>query len=124
MSLKSAVCTTALEAAREAARRAGVINQERVKRHKTAFRYGIGLHIGSVTYGNIGTEGRLEFTVIGSAANEAARIESLCKTLGHKLLLSAEFARYCSDELICLGQQELRGVSQTREIFTLSDEKN
>src|SRR4051812_45248802 len=45
-------------------------------------RYGIGLHLGEVTYGNIGVPSRLEFTVIGPAANAAARVESMCKTLG------------------------------------------
>ncbi len=44
-------------------------------------KYGIGLHLGDVTYGNIGIPERLEFTVIGSAANEAARIESMTKEL-------------------------------------------
>jgi class 3 adenylate cyclase/uncharacterized protein (DUF427 family) len=122
LALKGAVCATALAAARDAAGRVERVNKERIKQHKTAFRYGIGLHIGNVMYGNIGTPGRLEFTVIGSAANEAARIESLCKTLGHKLLLSEEFARYCSDELIGLGGQELRGVRRTREVFTLPGE--
>jgi class 3 adenylate cyclase len=44
-----------------------------------------------VLYGNIGTPSRLEFTVIGAAANEAARIESLCKTLECALLVSARW---------------------------------
>lgn len=119
-SLKNNVCSTALDAARDAANRVERVNQERIQHNKTPFDYGIGLHIGSVMYGNIGTPGRLEFTVIGSAANEAARVESLCKTLGHKLLLSDAFSQYCSHELICLGEQELRGVSGVREIFTVA----
>jgi len=41
---------------------------------------GIGLHVGDVTYGNIGVPERLEFTVIGAAANEAARIEGMTRS--------------------------------------------
>ncbi len=39
----------------------------------------IALHAGKVTYGNVGTADRLDFTVIGPAVNEAARLEGLCK---------------------------------------------
>ena len=50
-----------------------------------ALQYGIGLHVGDVTYGNIGIPKRLQFTVIGSAANEASRIESMTKELGESV---------------------------------------
>ena len=43
----------------------------------------IALHFGTVQYGNVGTAARLDFTVIGPAVNEAARIEALCEELGH-----------------------------------------
>ncbi|MGO7800598.1 hypothetical protein ACC710_37290, partial [Rhizobium ruizarguesonis] len=51
------------------------------------------LHLGEVFYGNIGARGRLDFTVIGSAVNEASRLEKLCSKLGHHLLISESFAR-------------------------------
>ena len=72
--------------------------------------YGIGLHIGDVTYGNIGTASRLEFTVIGAAANEAARIESLSKTLGRAVLLSEDFVAHCPGRFRSLGTHHLRGT--------------
>jgi hypothetical protein len=52
----------------------------------------IALHVGTVQYGNVGTDARLDFTVIGPAVNEAARIEVLCKELGQSLVMSAAFA--------------------------------
>tara|TARA_B100001971_G_C18013814_1_gene443765 strand:- start:123 stop:308 length:186 start_codon:yes stop_codon:yes gene_type:complete len=48
--------------------------------------------LGDVIYGNIGTPERLEFTVIGSAANEAALIESMTKELQEPVLISSTFA--------------------------------
>jgi adenylate cyclase len=52
----------------------------------------IALHEGEVTYGNVGTEDRLDFTVIGRAVNEARRLEGPCKELGLLLLVSDWFA--------------------------------
>jgi len=48
--------------------------------------------LGDVIYGNIGIPERLEFTVIGSAANEAALIESMTKELQEPVLISSTFA--------------------------------
>ena len=66
-----------------------------------------------------GTLGRLDFTVIGSAVNEASRIESMCKKLGQTILISDEFARHFPDDLVSLGVHTLRGVSTPQELFTL-----
>ncbi len=52
---------------------------------------GIALHVGEVMYGNVGTDERLDFTVIGRAVNEAARLQGLTKQLGHPVLASASF---------------------------------
>ncbi len=70
-------------------------------------------------YGNIGTPARIEFTVIGAAANEAARIEALCKTLGSPLVFSAPVARHVQG-CRSLGLHSLRGVGERMELFTLS----
>ena len=69
-------------------------------------------------YGNVGTPSRIEFTVVGAAANEAARIEALCKSLGAPLLISEPVARHLPAELRSLGPQRLRGVGEPIELFT------
>lgn len=117
---ESEACCTALGAVRDALGRMAALNEGRTRGGQPALGYGVALHVGEVTYGNIGTPTRLEFSVIGSAANEAARIESLCKTLGVPVLLSAEFARRCPERLVSLGRQALRGVAEPRELFTLA----
>jgi adenylate cyclase len=81
----------------------------------------IALHQGEVTFGNVGTAERLDFTIIGPAVNEATRIESLCKTLGQPLLISGSFleaAPALRPRLRSMGHHRLRGVREPREIFT------
>ena len=82
-------------------------------------RFGVGLHVGTVTFGNIGTEDRLDFTVIGPAVNRAARLESLTKELGVPVCASAEFNEVCTVPMKSLGKHMLRGVPEPVEVFTL-----
>jgi adenylate cyclase len=107
-------CRRALAAAQEAIGRMDALNARRER----PLRFGIALHLGDVLYGNIGTPSRLEFTVIGAAANEAARIESLCKVLDRPLLLSAPVARHVAGAR-SLGEHRLRGVGEPVELFSL-----
>ena len=112
-------CDQAIAAAHEAASRINTVNQRRAAESEPALGYGIALHVGDVTYGNIGTGSRLEFTVIGEAANLAARIESMCKLLDEPVLLSAEFADCIPDQSVSLGQHSLKGINEPQEIFAL-----
>ena len=51
----------------------------------------IGIHIGDVFYGNIGSKDRLDFTVVGEAVNETSRISSMCSSVGRDVLFSSDF---------------------------------
>ena len=51
----------------------------------------LGLHIGEVFYGNIGSPDRLDFTVVGPAVNEASRIAAMCRSAERGVLLSSAF---------------------------------
>jgi adenylate cyclase len=113
--LPEAACKTALEAAVDALARMEKLNAARER----PLGFGIGLHLGEVLYGNVGTASRIEFTVVGAAANEAARIEALCKELGTPLVLSAAVAGHLSCPLRSLGRHRLRGVGESVELFTL-----
>ncbi len=79
---------------------------------------GIALHEGEVFFGNIGAPARLDFTVIGPAVNEAARVEALTKTLGRPILLTAPVVRRLGLPLRSLGSHGLRGVGEAMELFT------
>jgi adenylate cyclase len=75
-----------------------------------------------VLYGNVGATDRLDFTVIGPAVNEAARIEALCEPLGRSILVSSEFFTAITGgdtRLESLGRHALRGVREPKEIYAL-----
>ena len=92
--------------------------------NRPTLKAGIALHIGEVLYGNIGGSSRLDFTVIGSTVNEASRIESLCKQT-YPILLTEGVKRHLPDrKLASIGEQELRGVTQPLELFTLASMAN
>lgn len=113
------VCHSALEAAQDSLELLHQVNEERQSQGQAPLNFGIALHLGTVSYGNIGTPERLDFTVIGTAVNEAARIEGLCAGLKQSLLVSETFAdRYTGDGLKSLGKHALKGVHEPAEVFT------
>jgi adenylate cyclase len=116
-----AAAEAAVSAAIQASDRIAVLNGSARAGGRERIGFGIGLHVGDVTYGNIGIPERLEFTVIGAAANEAARIEAMTKELGVSVVMSAEFARLYSGAVKPLGAHALRGVGHKMEVFTLAD---
>ena len=114
-------CARAVTAARDAMARVVAVNEDQRTAGRPEIAYGIGLHLGDVMYGNIGAPERLEFTVIGAAANEAARIEGLTKDLGVSFVASEAVARRHEAAWESLGHHPLRGVAEALEIFTLRD---
>ena len=86
----------------------------------------IGIHIGDVFYGNIGSKDRLDFTVVGEAVNETSRISSMCSSAERDVLFSSDFRAALPDEdkpkLVSIGRYALRGVRRAQELFTLDPE--
>jgi adenylate cyclase len=72
---------------------------------------------GDVMYGNIGSDTRLDFTVIGPAVDLTARIESMCRDLGRQLLLSSDFVKTGGVAAQSVGTFSLKGVGADQEIF-------
>jgi adenylate cyclase len=77
----------------------------------------VGLHIGSVIYGNIGAADRLDFTVIGPAVNLVSRIETVAKALNAQIVVSDDFAHVYKRPLTSLGRHKLRGLATPHELF-------
>ncbi len=78
----------------------------------------IGLSYGRVTFGNVGSRERLDFTVIGAPANIAARLGDHGKTIGRSIVVSAEVAAHDSG-FQPLGALSLHNVSEPIESFAL-----
>jgi adenylate cyclase len=110
----------AVDAANEAFGAIETLNAARSETSLPALRFGLGLHLGDVVYGNIGAPDRLDFTVTGPAVNLVARLEDLTKTVNRPMLMSSEFARLCPRPTQSLGLHVLRGVSEPHEVFALA----
>ena len=74
---------------------------------------------GQVSYGNIGSPGRLDFTVLGAAVNVASRIEGLTKTLGDPVLATAAVAQSSPEIFTPHGNHQVRGLEHAIEVFGL-----
>jgi adenylate cyclase len=115
-------CRHALDAAIEAMRNIDGLNKARTAGGVPVASVDLALHLGEVLYGNVGATDRLDFTVIGPAVNEAARIEALCEPLGRSILFSSEFFTAITGgdtRLESLGRHALRGVREPKEIYAL-----
>ncbi len=117
--LRRATCERAVAAVREARSRVRAANERRVGEGLRPFHYGVGLHVGRVLYGNIGTVQRLEFSVIGAAANETARIEGLCKRTQSDAVVSQPVIDEIGVTWPSLGKFELAGVVRPMEVFSV-----
>jgi adenylate cyclase len=122
----SDACQLALDAVDDALQRVDALNGRRKEAGQVTSDFYIALHLGDVLYGNIGTRERLDFTVVGPAVNEIARIEQMCRTLDRTVVISAAFSAAArqTDRLVSLGRYALRGVKRPQELFIfLPDEE-
>ena len=112
-------CADLLHAVSEARQAMVALNERNSETGRAPLDYGIGIHVGDVMYGNIGSRARLDFTVIGPAVNMASRLETLTKQLGRKVLLSRAFADFVKNdfELERVGEHPVRGFNDPIEIF-------
>jgi adenylate cyclase len=97
-------------------------NQERSASGKPTTGVYIALHHGELLYGNFGSTTRMDFTVLGQAVNQAARIAALSRSLDQPVILSEAFASAAEAErhrLVSLGRYALRGVTRPQTLFTL-----
>jgi adenylate cyclase len=111
-------CSAALAAARQALAATAERNR-RNPQDAPGSHIGIALHYGTVSYGNIGTNDRLDFTVIGPDVNLVSRIERLCRELDRSLIMTEAFTECLDQPVWELGAFELRGFSRMQRLFEL-----
>jgi adenylate cyclase len=119
----AAACGSALAAQAKLRERLADLNRRRAGDNLPTTEVYLGLHVGDVFYGNIGSDERLDFTVVGPAVNEVARIAAMCRSVERGVLLSQAFAeamdRLERGRLVSVGRYALRGVEHPQELFTL-----
>jgi len=122
---RSDACHSALVAAAAARRAVAVVNHRRAADSLATTEMYLGLHVGEVFYGNIGSKDRLDFTVVGPAVNEVSRIAGLCRSVDQPLLISSAFATAIGEPknlLVSVGRYALRGVGRPQDLYTLDPE--
>ena len=112
-------CANLLHAVSEARVAMAELSEKNSMMGRAPMNYGIGVHVGDVMYGNIGSRSRLDFTVIGPAVNMASRLETLTKQLKKKVLLSRAFADLVEHDFALehVGEHAVRGFSEPIELF-------
>jgi adenylate cyclase len=119
----SEACRRALKAEKIVRARVKELNEKRRAEERPTTSVYVGLHIGEVFYGNIGSVERLDFTVVGPAVNETSRIASMCRSVDRPVLISSTFADALPaaerQPLVSVGRFALRGVGHAKELFTL-----
>ena len=122
----SEACRRALKAEEILRGRMRELNEKRRAEEQPITSIYVGLHVGEVFYGNIGSDDRLDFTVVGPAVNETSRIASMCRSVDRPVLISSTFADALPaaerTHLVSVGRFALRGVGQAKELFTLDPE--
>jgi adenylate cyclase len=116
---KAEACDRAVDAARLALTNVDTANESRLKQGRAPIEFGLALHLGEVSYGNVGSRRRLDFTVIGPAVNHASRLQELTKTLGRPALASGALAACTTRPLTSLGLHRLRDVTEPVEVFAI-----
>jgi adenylate cyclase len=115
-------CRRALKAEEIARARVRDLNEKRRAEERPVTEVYVGLHVGEVFYGNIGSVDRLDFTVVGPAVNETSRIASMCRSVDRPILISSTFADALPNEertyLVSVGRFAQRGVGHAKELFT------
>ena len=122
---RSQACAAALDAASEAQAAVRVLNKRRREEGVPTTEMYLGLHVGDVFYGNIGSKDRLDFTVVGPAVNEVSRITAMCRSVDQLALVSAAFVASVPEEIrrfVSVGRYALRGVGRPQELFTLDNQ--
>lgn len=98
-------------------------NREQAASEMPQLRVGFGLATGELVAGNVGSNRKLEYTVIGDPVNLAARLQELTTSMGSEVLMSARTAELAKGvaELRSLGEVEVRGRAEPVEVFALEE---
>jgi adenylate cyclase len=111
----------ALRACIEMRRGLEKLNEARIARGEPALMIGMGLHAGTAISGTIGSDERMEYTVIGNTVNTASRIEASTKAFGADLLVTDDVISRVGEEFIVdyAGSAEVKGRSDALKMYKI-----
>ncbi len=120
----------ALRAIRTAWRMERALSEHNARRAQTGLpplRQGIGVHFGPVIAGIIGTEKKLQYTIVGDTVNVASRLEGLSKELGNAIVLSGRLVEASKGfaglpPILPIGTATIRGWTGEQTVYTLAPE--
>jgi len=118
-----AACKAAFDGALGCLESLDRVNRARLRAGSENLRCGIALHRGQVLYGNVGTETRLDFTVMGQTVNLANRLESLCGKMGEHLLVTDVVAEKLGARVTARGRYSVKGFGQPISVSGLPPDK-
>ena len=117
-------CNAAIDSAIDAQSTLASLNHQRRRHGEPEIKFGVGLNVGEVVYGNVGAPDRLDFTVMGPTVNRTARLESLTKTLGRNILFSKQFSEMIDTPSSYLGMHKMKGIAETQAVYAVCDNRS
>jgi adenylate cyclase len=118
---RKSACNAAIDSAIDAQNTLASLNHRRRRHGQPQIRFGVGLSVGEVVYGNVGAPDRLDFTVMGPVVNRTARLESLTKTVNCSILFSRDFADQIDTPSRFLGMHAMKGIAEPQAVHALCD---
>ena len=110
-------CRSAVKAAVQSLANLKNYNEAALREGREPIEFVTGIDFGQVTFGNIGSPDRLDFTVVGQAVNVASRVQGLCKELGEQILITSDVSRHLGGTVQSVGFHSVRGLPQDLEVF-------
>lgn len=116
----------AVQSALEMRQRLAEFNRRRIIQEQPQIHIGIGISSGEVVSGNIGSQKRMDYTVIGDSVNLSSRLEGITKEYGCDIVLSEFTYRLCSEHIWVreLDKIRVKGKHQAVNIYELIDDRN